>query len=56
MNKSIDEVFSRLYQDTVNMLNENGMGNNMFELTGESRRITNYISDQIRKGNIEENC
>lgn len=51
--KTIQEVFNKFYRDATIELSSTDIS---FGSTQNSRRITNYIADQIKKGNIKEEC
>lgn len=51
--KTIQEVFNKFYRDATIEL---GSSDISFGSTQNSRRITNFIADQIEKGNIKEEC
>lgn len=59
MTKSIDRIFSKLYEDTQIMLGtKDDNGESLFNLqkSVRSRKLTNYINEKIRKGEIVEQC
>ena len=51
--KTIQEVFNKFYRDATIELSNTDIS---FGSTQNSRRITNYIADQIKQGNIKEEC
>lgn len=51
--KSIDNVFGKFKKEVSYMLQYGGID---FGSTKKPRQITNWISEQIKKGNITENC
>lgn len=50
---SIDQIFRRFNSDVASLIGRKGID---FESTKQSRRISNWISEQIRNGEIKEKC